>query len=386
MPAFLKRVQNMKKVSFRLLSVAMTFAIIFCCLVIPANGVVKKEITFTVLGDGIAYGNGVDTEYRYGDVIRNTLINDGYDVNYKNYSVPKYGSRSVFFDYSNDTFSSDNDIFVGLHGAPDYRNGVTFDEYTNQLKKSDFILINVGANDILAKFYNMRGYDNFYKFYYAENDSLIFENDVKNGKVDWIYSWNSKKAKEFEKRFEDSYSYYMEENIKNLLALNPDGQIIINNVFNPYKRVINNVDTFEKNLDLLQAQLLDLANSATLLSFVQKIVQLNETAKAVKTSGEAAFTSVFGTTIDECDGIDISNLRATQKLLYKIQYARMEKCAADMLRIANEVVERLCKEYGCIMADIENTDVCFNLVDDTVYPSVEGHKIIADVIYALMEK
>ena len=111
-----------------------------------------------------------------------------------------------------------------------------------------------------------------------------------------------------------------------------------------------------------------------------------EIIEDVKTSGETAFKSFFGTSLDSCGGLDISSLRTTQKILYKIQYVRMESSAVNMFRIAGEVVQRLCYKYGCTMADIESTDVCYHMTGDMAHPSIEGHIIIADVIYDLMEK
>ncbi|MBQ7654839.1 MAG: hypothetical protein IJS17_07195 [Clostridia bacterium] len=378
----------MKKHSFRIISVIMTLAIAVCCVVIPANAASssKGNYTLTVLGDSVAVGTFVENRYRYGDVIKDMLTEDGYDVTYKNYALPKYGSRSIYYDFSEETFSLDNNLFVAFLEAPDYREGITYDEYINQLKNSDAVLVNVGENDILAKFYAMRGYNNYYRFYFGDRNNAIFEQDIRDGKVDWIYTWNSKKAKEFEDRFEDSYEYYMEENIKALKALNPTGQIIINNVFNPYRYLVDRLHTYENNVETLKNQLLDLANPLTVLQLGKKLAAIKESVEAVKTSGKTAFTSFFGTTLDKCGGLDISSLRTTQKILYKIQYVRMESCAVNMFRIAGEVVERLCEKYGCTMADIEGTDVCYHMTGDMSHPSIEGHKIIADVIYDLMEK
>lgn len=377
----------MKKSSIRIISFIISLTIAVCCAVIPANAVGSKgSFTLTVLGDNVAFGTYVEDSCRYGDVIKDRLAREGYDVTYKNYAIPKYGSRSIYFDFTEETFSLDNDRFVAVLDAPDYRADITYDEYINQLKNSDAILVNVGENDILAKFYAMRGYNNYYNFYFGDRNNAIFENDIRNGKVDWIYTWSSKKAKEFEARFEDSYSYYMEENIKNLKALNPNAQIIINNVFNPYRRLVDRADEFESNLQSLKEQLLDLVNPSTFLQLVQKLEKLQETAEATKASGETAFKSFFGTSLDSCGGLDISSLRTTQKILYKIQYVRMEQCAVNMFKIAGDVVERLCEKYGCTAADIESTDVCYHMTGDMSHPSIEGHQIIADVIYNLMEK
>ena len=378
----------MKKTTFRIISVIMTLAIAVCCVVVPVNAaaVSKDSFTLTVLGDSVSFGSYVDKEYRYGEVIGRKLADEGYDVTYKNYSLPKYGSRSIWYDFSEETFSLDNSRFVEFLDAPDYRSDITYNEYINQLKNSNAILVNVGENDILAKFYAMRGYNNYYNFYFCDRNNAIFEKDIRDGKVEWIYTWNSKKAKEFEERFEDSYSYYMEENIKNLKALNPNAQIIVNNVFNPYRYLVDRLHVFEDDVATLKAQLLELANPITVFKLVEKIRNVNETVEKTKASGKVAFQSFFGTSLDSCGGLDISSLRTTQKILYKIQYVRMESCAVNMFRIAGEVVERLCKKYGCTMADIESTDVCYHMTGDMAHPSVEGHQIIADVIYELMDK
>ena len=378
----------MKKHSFRIISAVLTLAIALCCVVIPANAATstKGDFTLTVLGDSVAVGTFVDNQYRYGELIRDRLTDEGYDVTYRNYALPKYGSRSIWYDFSEDTFSLDNNLFVEFLEAPDYRVGVTYEEYINQLKNSDAILVNVGENDILAKFYAMRGYNNYYNFYFGDRNNAIFEKDIRDGKVEWIYTWNSKKAKEFEARFEDSYSYYMEENIKCLKALNPNAQIIINNVYNPYRYLVDRANSFEDDLQSLKNDILDLFDPLTILQLPQKIEKLKQSVETTKASGELAFKSFFGTTLDKCGGLDISSLRTTQKILYKIQYVRMEECAVNMFRIAGEVVERLCEKYGCVMADIESTDICHHMTGDMSHPSIEGHKIIADVIYGLMEK
>ena len=378
----------MKKNCLRIISVIITLTTLICCAVIPANAATssKGSFTLTVLGDSVAVGTYVENEYRYGDVIKDRLTDEGYDVTYKNYALPKYGSRSIWYDFSEETFSLDNNLFVQYLDAPDYRAGVTYDEYIGQLKNSDAILVNVGENDILAKFYAMRGDNNYYIFYFGDRNNAIFEKDIRDGKVDWIYKWNSKKAREFEARFEDSYGYYMEENIKNLKALNPTAQIVVNNVFNPYRRLVDRANTFENDLQTLKAQLLDLADPFTILSLPKKLSQIKQTAEKTKASGETAFKSFFGTTLDSCGGLDISSLNTAQKILYKIQYVRMEKCAVNMFRIAGEIVQRLCDKYGCTMADIESTDVCYHMTGDMSHPSIEGHQIIADVIYGLMEK
>ena len=377
----------MKKISFRSISVLITLAVVFSCAFFPANAAsVNRTFTLTVLGDSVAAGSYVENEYRYGDVLKDMLTQNGYDVTYQNYAVVKNGARSIFDDFSEETFSFDNSAYVGLYGAPDYRQGVTFESYTNQLKNSDAILINVGKDDVLAKFYAMRGYNNYYKFYYSENDKLIFENDINNGNVDWIYTWNDQKARDFEARFEDGFNFYMEENIKSLLSLNPNAKIVINNILNPYAPVLEKINAYNESADRLKNILDQLDDSTTIFQVIARGVQLHLALQEYISAGEAAFKATYGTTTYSCDGLDISGLRATQRILYKYQYARMQMCASNMYEIANEVIENLCEKYGCVMTDIVSTDVRNNLTGETPHPDVLGHKIIAETIYEILDR
>lgn len=377
----------MKKKALKIICFAMTAILAVCCIAAPAFAAQNKgSYTFTVLGDSVAFGSYVEQEYRYGDVLKDRLTSDGYDVTYVNYSIPKYGSRSIYYDFAEDTFSFDNNAYVQYLGAPDYREGITYNDYITQLKNSDSILLNVGDNDILAKFYAMRGYDNYYFFYFNDRNKAIFENDIKNGNVDWLYTYNSKKAESYEKQFAESYSYYLEEDIKALIALNPDAQLIVNNVFNPYRNLVDRANTFTSLLDETKQQLLELTHFTSIFEFASKVMTLKDKLAELKDSGEIVFKSFFGTSLDSCGGIDISPLRTTQKILYKIQYARMEASAVRMFEAANEIIDNLSKKYGFTVIDIEGSDVCYNTTGDGAHPSVDGHVIIADLIYDAMEK
>ena len=373
----------MKK-SIKITSILLVFIIAFSCIIIPASAK-KGEITLTVLGDSVAYGSYVENQYRYGDVLKDKLTDAGYTVNYKNYAIPKYGSRSIYFDFFEDTYAFDNNAFVQILGAYDFRKDIPYSDYINQLKSSDIIMINIGENDIVAKFYEMRGYDNYYFFYGNDRNNQIFQNDIDNGNVDWIYTHNSKKEQQYKESFELSFSYYFEKDLQELRKLNPDAQIIVTNAFNPYRVLVDEKDSIIDLAKETVSQIKNIGYSKSLKEPIatSKIISNNvqNLAKRVKFVALA----LLGSSMDKCGGLDISSLNPVQQILYKIQYVRMEMCCVELFDIANGIIAEKTAEYGCTLVDLANSDVCKYMTGDGSHPSVEGHQKIADYCYDLID-
>lgn len=387
----------MKKTLVKILSVAMALVIISGIATFFAGAVSKGDITFTVLGDSVAFGSRLESKYRFGDVLKDTLVNEGYNVTYQNYSVPKYSARSIYIDFFEDTFSSDYVIFKALadkeraeYGesiteALSSRDDLTYTDYINQIKASDFIVMNVGENNILATFNAMRGRDNYYDFYNGFENNVIFQQLVKEGKVDWMYKWNLKKHKEFLEAFESGYGYYLEEDIKELRKLNPTAQIIIPNIYNPY-RVLS--DTANSTLDLVKdvaTQVAALAQVRSISDFVERTAKIEEAYNKASEAVKALIPMFFGQNMDVCGGLDISNLTTIQKIIYKIQYVRLEMCVVDIYKAANKIIANLCEKYDLTTLDMYNSNICYMMADDGAHPSIEGHIMFAGMIYDVLE-
>lgn len=379
-----KNIKRSIKRSIKITSVLLALVIAFSCVVIPASAK-KGKIVLTVLGDSVAYGAYVENQYRYGDVMKNKLTQAGYTVDYVNYAIPKYGSRSIYFDFFEETYAFDNNAYVQLLGAYDFRKDISYEDYISRLKSSDIIMLNVGENDIVAKFYEMRGYDNYYIFYGNETKSKIFQNDINNGNVEWIYTYNSKKEQQYKESFELSLSYYFEKDLQELRKLNPDAQILVNNAFNPYRLAVEAKDGLIDLAKETVTQIKELPKSSSLKELIVNSKKICENIKTVATGADVLAKALMGTSMDNCGGLDISSLNPIEQILYKIQYVRTEMCCIELFDIANEIIEDAVEKYNCTIVDIANSDVCYYMTGDGSHPSIEGHQKIADYCFEALD-
>ena len=192
----------MKKTSIKILSLVLTLAVVFACIAVPAQAVAKKNIKFVVLGDSVAFGAYVSQSERFGDVLAEKLDNNGYNVDYINYAIPKYDTRSIYYDLYEETYAYDNNRYVAELGAKDFRAGISYDEFIGNIATSDFVVIHLGENDLAAAFYKLLGYNDYYEFYGDEINIPKVQNDINNGRVNGIYTCNSLKIAKVKAEFE----------------------------------------------------------------------------------------------------------------------------------------------------------------------------------------
>ena len=200
-----------------------------------------------------------------------------------------------------------------------------------------------------------------------------------------MYKWNLKKHKEFLEAFESNYGFYLEEDIKELRKLNPTAQIIIPNIYNPY-RVLS--DTANSTLDLVKdvaVQVMGLAQVRSISDFVERTAKIEEAYNKASEAVKALIPMFFGENLDVCGGLDISNLTTIQKIIYKIQYVRLELCVVDIYKAANKIIADLCEKYGLTTLDMYNSNICYMMADDGAHPSIEGHIMFAGMIYDVLE-
>ena len=306
---------------------------------------------------------------------------DGYDVEYINYAVPKYGTRSLYYDLYEDTYAYDNNRFVEDHGAVDYRAGISYDEFIGNIATSDVVIIHLGENDLAAAFYKLRGYDDYYMFYGDEINIPLIQNDINNGKVDGIYTLNTLKIKMVQAEFRRTLKSYLTKDINRIKEINPNAQIIVCDMFNPYQKAS---DAMNYTVDICKSvvsQAIKLPFSSDFSEFMEKFAKLTSDYNTAVQMLYIMVPALSGKDIDHCAQFDLSSLRTTQKILYKIQYLRVEAASIEMYDMADEIIPQVVEETGVTMAKLSGTEVCNHMAPDGSHPDPTGHALIADIIY-----
>lgn len=375
----------MKKNNIKLLSFVLALVIAFACLVSPASAAVKKSVKFVVLGDSVGYGAYVPTEERYGDALAAKLTAAGYDVDYTNYAVPKYDARSVWYDLNEETYAYDNNRYVAELGAKDLRAGISYDEFIGNIATSDFVVLQIGENNLAAAFYKLRGYDDYYEFYGDEINIPKIQNDINNGKVSGIYTLNSFKIARVKAEFEAGLREYLDKDIKRIREINPDAQIIVCDMFNPYLSASTYMNYMFDLMKLVPVEALGLLKATDVYDLFNKFASLTNNFNTLVQLMNVLIPGLTGKDMDHCGQFDISNLTTTQKILYKVSYLRCEKASVEMYDIANELIPEVVEANGVTLCELTKTNVNEHMASDGSHPDKEGHEIIANSIYDVID-
>lgn len=372
----------MKKNSVKIISLIVTVIIAVSCIIVPISAAEnKKSFKMVVLGDSVANGSYVNTSERFGEVLADKVAADGYDVEYINYAVPKYGTRSLYYDLYEDTYAYDNNRFVEDHGAIDYRAGISYDEFIGNIATSNVVIIHLGENDLAAAFYKLRGYDDYYMFYGDEINIPLIQNDINNGKVDGIYTLNTLKIKMVQAEYRRTLKSYLTKDINRIKEINPNAQIIVCDMFNPYQKAS---DAMNYTVDICKSvvsQAIKLPFSSDFSEFMEKFAKLTSDYNTAVQMLYIMVPALSGKDIDHCAQFDLSSLRTTQKILYKIQYLRVEAASIEMYDMADEIIPQVVEETGVTMAKLSGTEVCNHMASDGSHPDPTGHALIADILY-----
>lgn len=375
----------MKKNNIKLLSFVLALVIAFACLVSPASAAVKKSVKFVVLGDSVGYGAYVPAEERYGDALAAKLTAAGYDVDYTNYAVPKYDARSVWYDLNEETYAHDNNRYVAELGANDLRAGISYDEFIGNIATSDFVVLQIGENNLAAAFYKLRGYDDYYEFYGDEINIPKVQNDINNGKVSGIYTLNSFKIARVKAEFEAGLREYLDKDIKRIREINPDAQIIVCDMFNPYLSASTYMNYMFGLMKLVPVEALGLLKATDVYDLFNKFASLTNNFNTLVQLMNVLIPGLTGKDMDHCAQFDISNLTTTQKILYKVSYLRCEKASVEMYDIANELIPEVVEANGVTLCELTKTNVNEHMASDGSHPDKEGHEIIANSIYDVID-
>lgn len=375
----------MKKTSIKILSLVLTLVVAFACIAVPAQAVAKKNIKFVVLGDSVAFGAYVSQSERFGDVLAEKLDNNGYNVDYINYAIPKYDTRSIYYDLYEETYAHDNNRYVAELGAKDFRAGISYDEFIGNIATSDFVVIHLGENDLAAAFYKLLGYNDYYEFYGDEINIPKVQNDINNGRVNGIYTCNSLKIAKVKAEFEQRVRYYLDQDIKRIKEINPDAQVIVCDMFNPYKKAGDALQYMTGLMQALPIEALGLLKSENIGDFFTKFAALTASYNTVVQLMSVMIPGLTGKDMDHCAKYDLSSLTFTQKILFKLMYLRDEKACVEMYDIANKAIPEIVAENGVTLCELSKTTVNEHMAPDGSHPSKEGHEIIADTLYDLID-
>lgn len=375
----------MKTKVFKIVSLLLALTVVLACVTLPASASKKVPLKVTVLGDSVAYGSYVIElgQKRFSDALEDTLKSDGYDAECINYAIPKYSTASIWYDLNEETYNYDNDRFVAELGAVDYRDGISYNDFISTLESSDVIVIHAGENDLAASFYKMRGYDDYYIFYGNERNLPLVQNDINNRKIGWIYTLNQKKIEAVENEFEKTIETNLDKSIKRIKEINPNAQIIVCNMFDPYQEAADGLDyTLYLIKDVIE-KIADLPKSKSIQEIAEKMAGISTEYETLKYLLSIMLPALAGTDMDNCGGFDISNLYTFEKILYKIQYLRVEKASVDMYKRSVNVFEKVVADNNVSIARLTATKepVYKHLAYDGVHPNEEGHAIIANEIY-----
>ena len=375
----------MKKTSVKILSLVLTLVVAFACIAVPGQALARKNIKFVVLGDSVARGSYVEDGEEFGAALANQLSDSGYNVNYINYAVPKYDTRSVYYDLHEDTYAHDNDRYVAELGAKDLRAGISYDEFIGNIATSDFVVIHLGENNLAAAFYKLLGYNDYYEFYGDEINIPKVQNDINNGRVNGIYTCNSFKIAKVKAEFEQSVRYYLDLDIKRIKEINPDAQVIVCDMFNPYKKAGDALSYMTGLMQALPVEALGLLKSESIGDFFTKFAALTANYNTLVQLMAVMIPGLTGNDMDHCAKYDLSSLTFTQKILFKLMYIRDEKACVEMYDIANEVIPEVVAENDVTLCELSKTNVNEYMAPDGSHPSKEGHEIIADTIYDIID-
>ncbi|MBQ7580926.1 MAG: SGNH/GDSL hydrolase family protein [Clostridia bacterium] len=381
----------MSKKNIKVMSLVLTVAIAFVCLVAPVNAAtVDKNIKLVILGDSVAAGsyvkvdreNGIDESF--GNQLAIKLEDKGYDVEYINYAVPKYDTRSVWYDLNEETYAYDHNRYIKDHGAKDYREGVDYEKFIGDVKTANIVVLHLGENDLAAAFYKLRGYDDYYEFYGDEVNVPKIQKDIDEGKVSGIYTLNSIKIAKVKAEFESRIREYLDKDIKRIKELNPNVKIVVCDMFNPYQEAATYMNYMFTLLKTVPTEFIDLFKTAGFTpEFETKANKLRKDAKDLYDLLNVMIPGLVGSDINHCDKFDLSKLRTTQKILYKIAYLRCEKAAVEMYDIANKAIPEVVKANNAILCELSKTDLYKaenRDPQDKSHPNAAGHIVIADAL------
>lgn len=376
----------MKTKSIKIISLIITAIVLISCVVVPGSAVsIEKDLKMVVLGDSVAYGAYVPVQDRFGDILAAKLTTEGFNVDYVNYAIPKYDTRSVWYDLNEETYAHDNNRYVAELGAKDMREGISYEDFIGDVATSDIVILHLGENDMAAAFYKLRGYDDYYEFYGDEINIPKIQKDINEGKVSGIYTLNSLKIKRVKAEFEQRLRTYLDKDIKRIQEVNPDAQIIVCDMFNPY---LNAATYMTYMFDLMKAvplEALGLLKATDVYDFFNKFAALTNNYNTLIQLMNVMIPGLTGKDMDHCAAFDLSSLTTTQKILYKVSYLRCEKACVEMYDIANEAIPEIVEANGVTLCALSKTNVNEHMAPDGAHPSKEGHEIIADALYNVID-
>lgn len=375
----------MKNKSIKIISFILTMIVAVSCAVIPGSAAQQKDVKMIILGDSVAYGAYVDSQYRFGEVLASKLENDGYNVDYTNYAVPKYGTRSVYYDLYEETYNYDHNRYIEDHGAKNLREGVDYAKFIGDVSTSDIIIIHLGENDLAAAFYDLRGYPDYYMFYGDEINIPLLQKDIDEHNVASTLALNEFKIARVKAKFEKTLRYYLDLDIKRIKELNPDAQIIVCDMLNPYKKASDGMNYMIDLMKAIPVHALGLLKAEGIYDFFDKFAALTAEYNTCIQTMHIMIPALTGKDLDHCAKFDLSPLSTAEKILYKIQYLRVEAACVEMYDIADIAIPEVANANNVTLCELSKTDACNHMAPDGSHPDIDGHAIIADSLYSVID-
>ena len=137
----------------------------------------------------------------------------------------------------------------------------------------------------------------------------------------------------------------------------------------------------------LLAQAFGLLQSKSRDDLTERVTKLKTDAQTVFSVGKAVIIALMGgEDINRCDKFDLSKLRTTQKLLYKVQYARVLIESVKLYDVSDATFDAFFADTPSVTrARLAHTELCGHMTGDGSHPSEEGHSLIAEYIYDVID-